>query len=201
MLLLIPVVLSGQWLDGYSNRIKITIPAAQISGASNHIDFPVLVNTIHPDLATTVNGGYVEHSSGYDIVFSEDNVSTLDHQVEKYDAATGDLIAWVRIPLLDPSSDYEFYIYFGNYNITGDQSTSDTWSSDYVSVYHLHDDYEDGTSNVNHGTNSGSTDAAGKIADGQAFNGSQYIDLDNPAEMNFGTNDWTVSAWINTNAG
>jgi len=199
LLLFIPVVLSGQWLGGYSNRIKVTIPAAQISGVGNHLNFPVLINTTIVDLRTTGNGGYVVHPSGYDIVFSEDNNTTLDHQVEEYNGTTGELIAWIRIPVLNPFNDYEFYIYFGNSNIAADPSTSSTWSSDYVSVYHLHDDFQDGTYSVNHGTNHGSVDATGKIGDGQRFNGSShYIDLGNRSGFNFSTGNWTVSGWINT---
>ena len=178
LLLFIPMALSAQWLEGYSSRIKVTIPATQIAGSSPHSDFPVLVSTTIADLRTTANGGYVEHSWGYDIAFSEDHSTTLYHQVEEYNPETGQLIAWVRIPVLNPLSDYEFYIYFGNPDISIDPSTRSTWSNDYVSVYHLHDDENDGTYRFNDGTNFGSLNATGKIADGQVFNGSsQYIDL------------------------
>ncbi|MBN1388972.1 MAG: DUF2341 domain-containing protein, partial [Bacteroidales bacterium] len=199
LLLFIPTVLWAQWLEGYSYRIQVTIPATQISGSSPHYNFPVLINTTIADLKTIVNGGYVEHSSGFDIAFTENHSITLDHQVENYSGNSGQLIAWVRIPVLNPASDYEFYIYFGNPDVSTDPSTSSTWSSAYVSVYHLYNSFLDGTNNVNHGTNHGSSSTTGKIGNGRSFNGtSDYIDLGNPSEFNFSTGNWTVSAWINT---
>ena len=190
---------SGQWLTGYNNRIKITIPSSQILGSIPHTNFPVLINTARNELRDYSSGGYVASANGWDIVFSENHMTTLDHQLEYYNNNTGELVAWVRIPMLDPGTSYEFYIYFGSIWLDSDLSTSNTWSSDYVSVYHLHDDFLDATSSTNDGTNHGSFNAEGKIADAQEFNGtSHYIDLDNPSEFNFSTGNWTISAWIKT---
>ncbi|MDT8401237.1 MAG: DUF2341 domain-containing protein, partial [Bacteroidales bacterium] len=195
----LPSSVYGQWLTGYNNRIKITILSSEISGITSHLDFPVLVNTTMPELRDYANGGYVANANGWDIVFSEDHISILDHQIESYDNATGELVAWVRIPELSPGSNYEFYIYFGSIWLDSDLSAESTWSEDYVSVYHLHDGLEDATSSGNDGTNNGSFNGTGKIADAREFNGSShYIDLGNPSEFNFSTSDWTVSAWINT---
>jgi len=84
----------SQWLSGYIYRKTITIPAAQVSGGP-HTNFPVLVSVTDADLATTANGGYVENANGWDIVFSQDHVSALNHQVEYYNPTNGNLIAWV----------------------------------------------------------------------------------------------------------
>ncbi len=124
----------AQWLAGYGYRKSITIPVAQISGGP-HVNFPVLVSVTDNDLRTIANGGFVENGSGWDIAFTEDHVTTLNHQVESYNAITGQLIAWVRIPSL-PAGGHSFTLYFGNSLIVADPSTTSTWVG-YSGVWHL----------------------------------------------------------------
>ncbi|MDX2442188.1 MAG: DUF2341 domain-containing protein, partial [Bacteroidales bacterium] len=158
----------AQWLAGYGYRKSITIPAVQISGGP-HVNFPVLVSVTDNDLRTTVNGGYVENSNGWDIAFSEDDTNPLDHQVESYDPSTGELIAWVRIPSL-PAGGHSFNVYFGNSSIGADPSTTSTWVG-YSGVWHLNGSLQDATSNGNNGTNFGSSGGLGMFANGRSFDG------------------------------
>ena len=69
---------------GYSYSTDITLDAA--SGSSDLTDFPALINiTTSPDrdrLRTVVNGGHVVNSNGYDIIFTDQAGSKLDHQME-----------------------------------------------------------------------------------------------------------------------
>ena len=89
---------------GYSFQKAITIDHNKVSGGSDLINFPVVINiTTSPDrdqLKTVVNGGHVENVNGYDIIFTDANYNKLDHQVESYTATNGNLVAWVRIPVL-----------------------------------------------------------------------------------------------------
>ena len=51
-------------------------------------------------------------------------------------------------------------------------------------MYHLDDTLQDSTANLNHGTNSGSLDAPGRVADGQWFDGvDDYVDLGSAATV------------------
>jgi hypothetical protein len=51
----------------------------------------------------------------------------------------------------------------------------------------------------NHGTTQGNpTYAAGKFGRAISFDGDDYVDCGNPDSLNFGTDDWTISAWIKT---
>ncbi len=58
---------------------------------------------------TPANSGRVQSSSGYDIIFRGTDSTTcggatactLSHEIEKYDGTTGQLIAWVNIPVLN----------------------------------------------------------------------------------------------------
>jgi len=195
----------AQWLAGYTHRIKITIDNTKVSGTANHNNFPVLINLTENDLRTTGNGGGMVNLNGWDTKFTEsDGTTTLDHEIEKYNSITGEYVAWVRIPSLSPTVDTDIYLYYGNSSIGTDPSTTAVWNSDYMGVWHLHDDFLDATSNDIDGTNNGSSNTIGKIADGQSFTPSynpsdhDYIDLGNPAILNFSTGEWTLSAWTNT---
>ncbi|MEQ8325507.1 MAG: DUF2341 domain-containing protein, partial [Vicingaceae bacterium] len=182
----------------------LTIQSSQVPG--DLANFPVLISFSSPDIRTVSDGGHVENANGYDIIFSSSNncgeLSQLNHQIESYSSnvTTGTIIAWVNVPAVSSSTDTEIFMYYGSSAITSDQSTGGAFDYDYVSVYHLHDDFIDGASNGIDGTNNGSTDVTGKIADGQNFvsASSQFIDLGNPAALNFATTDWTLSAWVKT---
>ena len=51
----------------------------------------------------------------------------------------------------------------------------------------------------NHGTMNGNpTYVTGKVGQAISLDGDDYVDCGNPDSMNFGTGDWTISAWIKT---
>ena len=118
-----------------------------------------------------MNGGHVENSLGYDIIFINKNFIKLDHQVESYDPVTGNLVAWVRLPVLSSTSDTKILMLYGNPLVSADPSTKDTWSSEYVQVMHLDGNFLDATQYLNSGNNAGTSDVAGKILSGRSFNG------------------------------
>lgn len=182
--------------SGYSFGKQIRINSAQVSGSSSLVNFPVLISLIDNDLRTTSNGGSVENSNGYDIVFTLDDCSSiLDHQIEHYDASTGTFVAWVRIPSLSATADTDIGMFYGNSSISADPSALSTWNSDYISVYHLHDDFLDATASGNNGTNFGSIDISGIIGDGQDFDGIDDYVQTSSGELQT-ENDFTISAWF-----
>ena len=51
----------------------------------------------------------------------------------------------------------------------------------------------------NHGTMNGNpTYVTGKVGQAISLDGDDYVDCGNPDSLNFGTGDWTISAWIKT---
>src|SRR5688572_15329378 len=79
---------------GYGYGKQIVIYASQVPGPIDLLNFPVLISLTNPDLRTIANGGHVENANGFDIVFTNDDCSTiLDHQLERYNPTTGQLIA------------------------------------------------------------------------------------------------------------
>lgn len=180
---------------GYSYRKVLTIDNSLVSGSTAHTNFPLLVSLTDTDLRTTTNGGHVENVNGYDIIFTDDNMNPLDHQIEKYVATTGEYVAWVKIPSLPTSSDLDINMFYGNVVSGANPSTTCVWS-DYEAVWHLHDDFLDASGNSFHGTNNGSADnTSSKIADGQTFDGTDFIELSSFTNMN---TDFTITGWINT---
>ncbi len=186
------------WFDpNWQYRKKITIDNTKVSGGADHTNFPVLINSTDVDLKDTANGGKVGKANGGDIVFTASNqTSQLNHEIEKYDPTTGELIAWVQIPTLSVSADTDIYIYYGYAGASDQWSLSGTWETAYKGVWHLHDDLLDSTQYNNTGTNNGSTDSTGKIGDGQNFAGSQWVQAAHSASLDITGTQLTVSAWV-----
>src|SRR5689334_20839172 len=76
---------------GYSYGKSITIQGSQITGSLSN--FPVLINITDPALKQVAAGGRLQNASGYDVIFTLPDCSTvLPMQLEKYTAATGEYI-------------------------------------------------------------------------------------------------------------
>ena len=97
---------------GYRYYVDITID--QASGSEDLTDFPVLINITQNYLRSIANGGHVENPNGYDILFTDLNGTKLNHQVEAYYPVTGNLVAWVRVPILSGSSTTVVRMIYGN---------------------------------------------------------------------------------------
>jgi hypothetical protein len=191
-------------LTSFSCNRKITIDHNKVEGSTALENFPVLIHIENDcNLRTTGNDGSVESSNGYDIVFIDsDGFTQLDHEVEAYDGIDGEFTAWVKIPSLSPTTDTDIYIYYGNSDYTACDPSNPTgvWDSNYVGVWHLHDDYEDSSSYNNDGANNNSSDTSGQIADGQYFNGNdQWVEVSDDSSLHF-TNQITATAWIRPTA-
>lgn len=129
------------YANGYDFRRKVTVDNTQVSGSTDHSNFPVLFSETISDLADTSNGGNVQSSSGDDIRFESTGGTKFDYEIDKYDNTTGELVAHVEVPTLNVDSDTEFYLYYGNSSVsTPEENPSGTWNSDYLSVFHLKDE-------------------------------------------------------------
>jgi len=193
----------------YGYYRAITIDHTKVPG--NLTDHPFLFNSIHLDLRTVGNGGHVTSALGYDIVFSPnpDGSSRYDHEIEKYDAATGEFIAHAKIPSISSSADTVFYIVYGDSGVTTSQENiTGVWDSDFRMVQHMVDETTstilDSTSNNNDGTKKAANapvEAAAKIGQGQDFDGiGDYVAIADADNLSFGdgTSDdpFTFSAWV-----
>lgn len=186
----------------YSYYRAITIDHTKC-GSADSSNFPVLISGTYTYLKTVGNGGKVQSSSGYDIQFYSDSALTTPLKFERvvWGASTGTVEFWVKVPTLSASSDTVIYMAYGNSAVTTDQQdAANTWSASYVSVYHFGDgstlSVADSLNAIN-GTNHSTTATTGKIGGGVALSGSsQYIDLGDPAGVDFGSGNYAFHIWL-----
>jgi YD repeat-containing protein len=170
---------SGTWYNSsWGYRTPVTVSHTMVSGGSSLTNFPVLVSVTNANLKTVANGGYVGKSDGSDILFTaSDELPKLNHEIESYNPATGNVIAWVQVPSLSNSTDTVLYAYYGNASASNQQNPTGVWDSNYTAVYHLGLNgalsLNDSTTNGNTLTNTNSVVSANaQISTGASFNGS-----------------------------
>jgi hypothetical protein len=186
-------------LNNWSYRKTITIDHTKVS--SDQTNFPVLINL--PSDASLASHA---QTSGNDILFTASSTSwgtgtendKLDHEIEKFNSATGELQAWVRIPALSSTVDTVLYMYYGNAVATNQQNKPGVWSTSTAMVQHLAETsgtHYDSTANANNGTphNGVVQGTTGQIDGADSFDGvNDYIDASNGASLNIG-NDTVLS--------
>jgi hypothetical protein len=166
--------------------------------AEEVIDFPLLVTITDPQHPL-----FAHSSDGKDLVFTTDNGRTkLPHEIEAYDAAAHQLIAWVKVPKLSPTTDTSFYLYYGNPTAPDQGQATEVWSKDYSGVYHFQTEQAaapviDSTKASDHTlyrlTQDQAATVPGKIGGALAFNGPRdVVDLDNVSSKP----PLTISAWV-----
>ena len=140
--LLIPFIETAKgddppWYNSnWAYRKNVTINSSYID--ADLVNFPILVRT-------TMNTTKVQ-ADGDDILFVNATGDKLDHEIEVYNATTGFLTAWVRIPSLSSSVDTVIYLYYGNAGCASQQNATGVWDEYYMCVRHLNEGTPNGTS-------------------------------------------------------
>ncbi|MEP5612932.1 MAG: DUF2341 domain-containing protein, partial [Cyclobacteriaceae bacterium] len=191
------------WLSGYQYRKPVTIAAGDITGTGTLTDFPVLVSITSSDLDNST--AHVTSADGFDIVFADaDGTTRALHQLVSFNAGTGAIVAWVQLDL-DGTSGNTFYMYYGDSDVTTDQSSGNTWNSNYIGVWPLDETtssagatYSDLTDNGNDLTDNGGTgNIAGKVGNAQNFDGTNdWLQVDDNSSLRNITDQFTFSAWV-----
>lgn len=190
----------------YSYKRSITIDHTKC-GSADSTDFPVLVSFTDASFKTVGNGGRIQNANGYDINFYSDSALTtpLYYERESYDASTGTLISWVKVPTVSSSADTIIYIGYGDNGISTDQSSaSNVWDSNYVGVWHLGTpssaNATDSISSGHNGTLSSISAASGKIHGALSFNATSNSKVDYSAVITpIGAK--TISWWMKWTTG
>lgn len=195
--------------SGYTYYNTITVQATQVgTQTATQSNFPMLFSTTTITLSTiTASGGHVINANGYDIVFSTttDGTFQLSYDTETYNATTGKLEYWVKIPSISSTTNTAVYIFYGNSGISTYQSFSTaTWDSNYLGVWHL----KNGTTlnamnsvTVASGTVSGAVAIAGQIDGGASYaNATDIItsDLSIPLPSSTTWEAWAYRTGSNT---
>ena len=192
--------------SNWNYKREITINASQIATTTSN--FPVLATTTLDDLKTTTNGGKVGNDNGYDIIFVDDDDSTLlNFEREKYASTTGEIVYWIKTDI-SSTTDKTIYMYYGNVSATDQATTTGVWDDNFVMVQHLQetpdnteDQIKDSTSNANDGqtvTMASEDQVAGQIDGSFDFDGGDdYVNCGNNISIKPGTGDMTWVLWLN----
>jgi Concanavalin A-like lectin/glucanases superfamily len=185
-----PTKSDAPFLDGFGARKAIDIELA-----SMELDFPFMLHFVEDaDLAN--------HDPDEFEFTDADGVTKLDREIESYDPDTGDLIVWVRIPMLDNN---RLFLYYDGAPVTG-RDPRLTWSSIFAGVWHL------GASDTillglgdsigrNHleAGSASPSDVFGLVGHGREFTETQDLTQEAvvPSTLDFGdTGSFSFSAWV-----
>ncbi len=200
--LLHPKGADAAWYSStWNKRKKITIDHTKVNGSSALTNFPVLINVTDPNIKANAQ------SDGDDILFtSADGATKLNHEIETYFPATGQVVAWVQVPSLSPSVDTVLYMYYGNTAATNQESIAATWDTDYAGVYHFAEVPQNGVQtqlNSENNTNQGQTQGSWGASDQITGKIGLALDFDAGAENdrvelvdNHSGNTITLSGWV-----
>ncbi|MBL8030209.1 MAG: DUF2341 domain-containing protein [Candidatus Doudnabacteria bacterium] len=119
-------------------RKSFVIDHTKVSGGVDLVNFPVLINVTDTDFKHTLEGGKVGKLDGTDILLTaSDGTTKLDHEIELYSSSAGQLVLWVRVPVLSVSADTTLYLYYGNAAAADQQNKTGVWNNNYKGVWHL----------------------------------------------------------------
>jgi ketosteroid isomerase-like protein len=174
-------------------RKAITIDHTQVSGTQS--DFPVLVDITSDSFGNA-------QTDGDDFVFTDTNNVELDHEIELYDSATGQLIAWVSVPSVSSSADTLLYLYYGNPACENQESGAAVWDTGFKLVLHLDEKtgtHHDSTANGNDAAplNGVIQGATLKIDGGDTFDGvNDYLQVSHISTLTGYSDSFTASFWL-----
>lgn len=182
----------------FSKTYSYTIGASVVTSGP-HADFPIYITITDNGLRSTGNGGVVTDAQGDDVCFYADSglATLLKWELVSWDAATGNVVAWVKIPSLENSG--VIYIGAGDATITSYQGDAvNVWTNGFAAVYHLDDSLADATGTWGLTVNTGSY-AAGKLGNGinTVAASSQLFRNTSNGPGYGGTSPITVSMWVN----
>ena len=204
-----PPTYSQTPVSGAQYKRTLTIPYQGVRN-SNQSNFPVLFTGTLSSLATVSNGGHVKNASGYDVIFTSDAAGThkLNWEVERFNG-TGNFAYWIQIPTLSHTQNTVIYLFYGNANVTTDQSNQKgTWDSTFSLVYHFSAaggglSTADSTGNGNTGVPMDAMAVAGKIlgAVQSAGTTNSAIISTYPGNTPGGNSPKTLESWFQAPAG
>lgn len=196
------------WYDNaWQYRKQLTIDAALVD--ANQVNFSLLVHfPSDAELAAAAR------ADGFDLLFTDDDGTTkLDHDIETFVSATGELAAWVRIPELPATFHKHLYLYYGNASASDQQNTTGARDANHIALWHLHENpangvagHQDATGNNKNGTPqdfdgtaSSTTNGTGKISGGNTLDGiDDTVEIpDGPAWALNSTGQYTWEMWVN----
>jgi Concanavalin A-like lectin/glucanases superfamily/Domain of unknown function (DUF2341) len=175
-------------------RKSITINNTKVNGTQT--DFPVWISLTAADLAAHAR------ADGQGIYFTAaDGTTALDYELQRWDASSQHLDAWVRVPTLSSTAPTTIYVQYGDPAGSVAPSPAGVFKSSFVAVWHFDDAAPASAIADATGTHPGTptltstTQASATLGKGLSFNGStDTITFTNPLS---GSQAHTISVWVN----
>ena len=175
-----------------------------LCGTADSSGFPALIYASGPTLRDVAHGGYVNSSTGADIlVFSGSSLATqIPSEIDYYDNVNGIVWVWAYISTLSHTADGTVCVALGN--ASPPARTGGVWNSALVGVYHLPGS-ADSTSNGLNATYNSMTSTLGKIGNAAAstnvggISSTTYIQLPANSIIDdvFRSSQYAFSFWFN----
>jgi biopolymer transport protein ExbB len=138
---------------------------------------------------------------GTDLRFvSEDDKTTYEHRVEKWDPLMGEAFVWISVPNVQNKAQAKFWLYSGNPEITADEAADPKAVYDDTTILAYNfgaPTPADGTKNKNTASSGGTLSEGALIGPGMRLLGNTAIKI--PASDTFKTNagePFTLSVWL-----
>ena len=174
--------------------LPLSIPAGTVS--SDVADAVVMVRLTSATLAANAQ------ADGSDLRFTAaDGTTSLAHEIEAFDAGSGTLTAWVRVPNVAAASPTGLYLYTGAGNAP-DQSDPRATLSGFAAVWHMAADIDGGAAGLD---DSGPDQLDGialadaaelTAASGPAVALDGSLDRLEGAPLRLSDDGFTVAAWV-----
>jgi biopolymer transport protein ExbB len=138
---------------------------------------------------------------GTDLRFvSEDDKTTYEHRVEKWDPLMGEAFVWISVPNVQNKAQAKFWLYSGNPEITADEAADPKAVYDDTTILAYNfgaPTPSDGTKNKNTASSGGTLSEGALIGPGMRLLGNTAIKI--PASDTFKTNagePFTLTVWL-----
>jgi hypothetical protein len=186
-------------------RLELTIHAERATGAGTLTDFPVLVVIRDPGLRASAT------QDGNEIAFvANDGRSALAQELEQHDPATGDLVAWVRIPSLSLVASTTIFLTVGHRTPADPPAASAVWDESFAAIWHMTEDPAGSAPQLENSTthaNDLSTDGAstrirsveGRVGHGLDFPGgadAEHARRATSPTLELTGDQFTLEAWV-----
>ena len=149
-------------LNSWDKRVRIDINPVTTALTN----FPLLIKLD----SSKINYAHFQ-AAAQDLRFVDASGNPLSYEIENWNSS-GESNVWVKIPTLPASPTVTtIWMYYGNGSAIDAQTPTSVWDANHMGVWHLNANANDSTSNVKHGTVTGSTLAVGKNGNGYNFAG------------------------------
>ncbi|MEM7469040.1 MAG: DUF2341 domain-containing protein [Pseudomonadota bacterium] len=187
------------WAPDWTQRktIAVNSTATGVNLQSAVTEAPTLVRLHSGNFPQFLN----VRDGGIDFRFiAGDDQTPLKYHVEKFDAASGIALVWVKVPAINPqSTDNEFKLYFSNNTAVNGADAGGTYDVDTALVLHFNESagVVDSTAYQTPVSGAPITNPASIIGNGVILSGAEPITISDAGNLNFSAEKgFTIGMWV-----